>query len=349
VSDLIVDRSRIVARQDCPRMRYWQYDAYGTGISPETTGIALSTGTALHEVIAEFVKTGNMEVALLKNTLEDTDQRALVEGMARGWQLVRWPQLNAEYEVMLDYVETEHLVTLFEDKFDCVKQSIRFDMPLRHRETGQVVILDLKTLSYPSQHWVAKWEHDLQTQLYSRAARQMFGPNCGGVLYDGLVKGSLRVESSSTSPFSGQRIQQSPYCYAYSDGTDYSSSYVGRKGWKKVRVYDHMPMSRWVQQLYMMGVLEEQFVSLPPINPPVTEQESLARQAGQQEVAYALHLVTVNENPELIDSLIPQHTGRCYKYGDDYGCAYRGFCFTRGADPLADGGFIVRVPHHTHG
>ena len=58
------DRSRVLAWQRCPRLRWWNYEYGGRGIVPLNLSIPLTTGAAVHEGLAELVAGNGIEAAL---------------------------------------------------------------------------------------------------------------------------------------------------------------------------------------------------------------------------------------------------------------------------------------------
>ena len=52
---IYVDRSRLETHWRCPRRRWWNYDAYGTGIAPVDTAWSLTFGIICHEGAADLM------------------------------------------------------------------------------------------------------------------------------------------------------------------------------------------------------------------------------------------------------------------------------------------------------
>lgn len=146
----LTDRSRIIAHQTCNRLRYYQYEWNGVGLSPVRSSIPLTVGKCTHaglEILLTAVLKadqkgiqrdakwleGFVDLAVEK-ALSDYDfdcrerslelsesddasyvymeQRALIEAMIRGWCVARLPSFLEEYEVV--EVEREELLTLVE-------------------------------------------------------------------------------------------------------------------------------------------------------------------------------------------------------------------------------------------
>lgn len=291
-----------------------------------------------------------------------TDQMAMLEGMVRLWAKWRLPAILDEYD--LAYFNGEPAI---EQAWEWqmapgLVQRLRMDAILRRKGDGMLHILDYKSAKHVDNAWSAKFEHCLQTELYVQALKEKTGEEVGGMLYEGLVKGAWKVDTAFSSPFCNTRIQASPYCYAYLlDGGDtgkvWSIPYTAKKGFKKVRITDIMPTKEWVEEHLQFAVQpSELFVVVPPITPPPFELERVKRQVITQELYYHQQLAEyrrllragcADEAEDLLDIFAPQVGANCVKYGPDYACPFlEGVCWSRGSQPLEDGGFEKRTPHH---
>lgn len=374
----LIDRSRVEAREECPRMRFLNYDFENEGIESETGSLPLLSGIAIHSaharllagqpletVVSEIIRGYVDEIKLrglfgldVTNTLIK-EQAHLLECMLRVWAATRMPVILAEYEVVS-----------IEQTFDWelspgLAERLRYDVLLRRRDDGLLHILDYKTVAYPSDIWFEKFEHSLQTNLYLQALRERYPDEpIGGILYEGLVKGQFKKDTAKSSPWYGEKLQNSPYTIAYAlrgeVGTIYQSEWTNKKGYVKVRVHEEMTAKEWVEHHLLPGGLamtpvNELFISVPAIMPPFYELERAKLQTVREELAYHRHLGDYRElaafdstNAEpFLDKFAPLRTGRCFKYGADNRCAFIGICFNQGVEPLAEGsGFRKRTPHH---
>lgn len=387
----LIDRSRVVAREECPRLRYLNYDFDGDGLDSTQMSLPLLSGIAIHSAharllageslegvvestISEYVKEieakGLLGLEVTKAVIKE--QSSLLEGMLRVWFAIRMPAILEEYEV-----------ESIEQKWDWemapgLVERIRMDAILLRRDDGLRHILDYKGMGYPSEFFMEKQEHDLQTNLYIQALKEKTGEPVGGIIYEGLIRGVFRKDTAKSSPFYGQKIQQSPYTLAYAlkgeAGTLYQTEYTSRKGWQKVHTYDEMPMKDWVNHYLLAGgdniiLPQELFVVVPPISPPEAELLRTKQQVVFEELQYLDQLERyralvayakappqtatvagsiVEQMAEAdLDRFAPYRTNRCFKFGADYGCKFRSICFNSGAQPLSeDSGFKKRVPHH---
>lgn len=373
---IYIDRSRVESRQECPRLRFYSYDFDGTGIAQAPHSLPLLNGITIHAAharllqglgIDEVIRLARVEYALEMTTVglvgvDDPmplmkEQLAMLEGMVRLWDLWRRPAILLEYTV--ESIEEAWEWPLAPG----LVQRLRMDAILRRKDDGLLHILDYKSLAYPSADWFNKFEHTLQTELYVQALKEKSGEPVGGMLYEGLVKGQYKKDTAKSSPYFEQRIQQSPYCYGWrmaggEVGEDiWYADYTSKKGFVKTRVTDVMSTKTWVEaHLSFLVEPSDMFVVVPPICPPPWELERIKAQVIYQEQEYHRMLANYQElmadglvdlADEMLDRFAPQNGQRCYKYGLDNRCPFvADLCWSQGADPLNDGGYVRRVPHH---
>jgi hypothetical protein len=372
-----LDRSRVVARQTCAKRRYLEYDYKGTGVSPLQTGDALSFGIALHNImqrVLTYAKDGtpidwdaiNAEVTvpyaqqvLVKCNADANykgdpmhkanEQGYLLEMLAYGWAQQRLPKLMEEYDIVS--IEQEFEVGLVAD----VKLMLRIDAVLRHKATGLLYILDFKSLSNLTDDWMVKQEHSAQSSLYIFALEQASGEYVAGIMYEGLAKGISRTEKSEFSPWQGMKLQVTPLCYVYTDGTNVKHEYTKAKGWKKVQAW-HMHSVK--EHYEVLRALYEgdlpQFCVVPPVRPAQHALDRTVKQTIVAEREYYAKVTQVNaafaqgqdiRAQELEDALFELSYGSCYKYGASHACPFTGVCHG-GASPDDETLFVPRTPHH---
>jgi hypothetical protein len=185
------------------------------------------------------------------------------------------------------------------------------------------------------------------------------------------VRGQWKKETAEYSPYSGRKIQMTPYCYGYGnfDGEAPSAEnewkgvqakYTNRKGWTKFRVQDRFSIPEWLQVLNRDGILAEQFISMTPVNPAPEFRQRIRRQRYLNEVRYLTDLEKFNqlraekglEHPDTqmhLDLFAEQNLDECPRYGSEYTCSMAGFCSAPygGLDLISeDGEFEPREPHH---
>jgi hypothetical protein len=387
-----LDRSRIVARQECPRLRVLNYHLGGLGIERIQRSLPLATGIAVHEALAKIL-TGESVDASIESVInayraeitsrgiegvEDTqfligEQSALVSGLIRGWVKVRLPLILAEFEVVS--VEQEFEWELAPG----IVQMMRMDVILRHKIEGTLFILEFKTVANPGYSWQQGWERNIQFMSYTQALREHTGEEVGGVIVEGLTKGSRKLETAASSPFNGRMLQQSPFCYAYRTLIDknpeapmYSGKWQPGKAWTKVAIWEEAGLLKdWIH-LMDEETLRAQFITVPPICPLPEQIKRWRRQVIAAESRFQLGLDALAACEEMLDSLgelvsaddpdfhaalakreeimdfyFPQHDNHCVRYGSP--CAFSDVCFNDlvGEDPIGSGLYQARVPHHT--
>ena len=372
-------RSGVQDRQECPRLSFLSTAIYGTGIQRTSNALPLLRGTTAHAAFARVlsgwdlektVKTMHAEyraaveakgvhgIELESKERFITEQLHLMECVLRGWVRVRLPLILEEEDPVAIEQEWQW------EMAPGVIEPMRFDYIGRRKDTGMLVVRDWKTASSISEDWAVKFEHDLQTNLYVLALQEHTGELVDGITYEGLLVGSYKKETARNVPWTGQKIQQSPYNYGYmlpdtgGNGLHiFQSEYTSKKGWQKFRVAGAVAPDIWLDQLDSENRLEGMFTVVPSISPPPFEMDSIRRQVVSQELKWHESLDRYNELLEAgddeeaeryLDLFAPQHTSRCVKFGADNRCAFYGtVCFTEGAEPLADGLFEPREPHHT--
>jgi hypothetical protein len=187
------------------------------------------------------------------------------------------------------------------------------------------------------------------------------------MIYEGIVRGQFKKDTAKSSPFHGQRIQQTAMAYGYripgEDGINlWRPDYTALKGWTKTPAWDEHTAEEWVMFLEGTGVLHKLFIAGTPVNPPPAFRQSIRRQIAHEEREWYIGLAQFNElrqrhgtdeHPEVQEHLevwAPQKTGRCNKYGEDHKCPFRmgGLCFLSNATELLkeEPGFMPRIPHH---
>ncbi len=350
------DRSRIVAYRNCPRLRWWGYEWEGTGLEPVRKAEALHVGLCVHEAAGNILSGEALEDAI-GGTLESftdglahdapshyvKEQSALVEGLIRLWAVNLLPAMLEQYEVVSVEREWPWMVA------DDLMVMLRRDAVLRDKSDGSLVVWELKTASTLSDDYVKQWRHSGQVLCYVAATEAQYGEPVSGVLFHVLAKGRYVKDDGATSPWQGERIQQSPLCYAYKVSDLIQPKYAP-KG-RKVFVPDHLPLREWVPMLDPTRLV---LVHLEP-GPTTGEMARWTRQTLRQE--YELergcrslrnHVMTDAVRMSEMDKWFPLNDDHCFRFWG-YPCPFEGLCFCAEveADPLASGLYQRRVPHHT--
>ena len=393
----LTDRSRIDTREDCERKRYLNYDfdveGEAIGIQRRSASLPLLNGTEIHEAHARLLANAagfpGAEKWDLESIVEDMkaryrkavedrgvygevdleglirEQTALLEAMLRTFARTWLPRILADYDVVtieqpMDWEMAPGLV-----------QKLRFDTVLRRKGDGQLVILDYKSMAYISDAWQKKLERATQTSLYITAAEELFGEPVE-MAYIGMAKGQWKKETAQAPAWSGEKIQLTPYLYAYANtneiGTIYRTKYTNAKGFKKIRTYEHMTVAEWVSWLFNneRSLVDELFTFMPPFSPTPAERNRRVELIVREELRYIQQirdyeamkreaLETGNEALALkaqkyLDFVAaPMRENSCFKYGASHTCPFYDVCFNEGALEyvLEDGAFVKRDPHHS--
>jgi hypothetical protein len=379
----IIDRSRIVTREECGRKRYLNYDmdvsGQPMGIQRREASLPLLNGTEIHEAHAK-VLAGQPPPAVVEEmqaryreavetrgiyTSDNpehlvNEQTMLLTALLLAFTRLWMPRILAEYEIV--NIEQSHDWVLHPG----LVQKLRFDTMVRRKSDGQLCILDWKSMKSISEAWEQKLERSRQTSLYTQAAEEIYGERVE-IGYVGMVKGAWRKDTAKSSPFYGQKIQASPFLYAYTlDAADlWQSAWTNRKGFRKVRTYEEMPIEKWVDWMFANEpkVVNEQFTFIPPFAPTPRERRRVKELVIREELKYLEDIrlykamrLNADGNPMLeqqaedfLDFVAaPKRDEQCFKYGAENRCQFYDICHTEGAleNLMVGDEFEVREAHH---
>jgi hypothetical protein len=154
--------------RNCPRQYFYQYRAYGTGLSPNHTSVPLTTGQSVHtgvqSIACQYVTTKKVDVneaielakghyieevkkfplINIKDQYQEfvfTEQLALTEALLRTWFLLEWPIILQYYNILA--IEQE-----IEIPIGPVLYQIKPDLILQDKSNRQIVNYSLKTQKY---------------------------------------------------------------------------------------------------------------------------------------------------------------------------------------------------------
>jgi hypothetical protein len=314
---------------------------------------------------------------------EFEQQLDLVMALVYGWALVGWPRYREHYEVV--DIEKEEEIGFLVDGTE-IRLLTRADIIGKVRGTEGYVIHNLKTVTDASQRWRESWRYDQQTLTERLATEERLGAEVIGTVIEGLCKG----KKSEYPKESGFWQHGSPLIWAWADKADGSSlpgesrafyaSYEwtcgeahvfsnGRKcqggkqhrlsGVTKVRVQSEYPggILAWIDFLNVNdhGVLEQQFISLPPLGRSEFEIERWKRQTLPAELKRQRDAEVVNnlflqgkvdEAYRELDFRFPMHTGHgscTNQFGRE--CDYLKVCW-EASNVMDDSIWQPRVPNH---
>jgi PD-(D/E)XK nuclease superfamily len=203
------DRSRISDTEKCDRLRWWRYEAFGTGIEQPGQWLDPLIGTAVHngveallqglplyEAVARAIGTidrAQSEGPILifrlgpDHEADIAEAKLLAEALIRGWAMVRLPKLMAEFEVIA--VERE-MHKDFEFQGHTIRLLTRSDIVMRRKSDGSIFIRNLKTASRVDDKWRSKWRYDMSTFSEALAVEEALGEPVAGTIMEGFIKGS---------------------------------------------------------------------------------------------------------------------------------------------------------------
>lgn len=380
----LTDRTRIVTREECERKRYLNFDmdveGIPLGIQRRSASLPLLNGTEIHEAHAKVLAGQDLDsvVAEMRKRYRDAvelkgiyvsddvdhmvrEQMAMLEALLRAFTRLVLPRILAEYDVV--NIEQSHDWELAPG----LVQKLRFDSIVRRRNDGMLAILDWKSMKSISEVWEQKLERSRQTALYTQAAEELYGEPVE-MMYVGMVKGEWAKDTAKSSPWYGQKIQRTPFLYAYTlDHESYTTAYTNRKGFHKIRTYEEMPIAKWVEYLFKHEpeVVNEQFTVIPGFAPTLRERRRVKELVIREELKFHNDIelykelkakadasgdsILLQQAEDFLDFVAaPLREENCFKYGKDSRCPFYGLCFNEGAmeHVMVDGEFEAREPHH---
>lgn len=387
---IVTQRSRLETFQSCPRKGYLAYLHNGRGVSRRGFDPDLLMGSAIHVGIEHLLKgVGEEEAAAtavihfskaineigLAPMVIETElgfeqipasgpQQAfmvnLVEALVRGFARVRLPKLLEQHRILeVEQEETFHLTEelVFLSRTDFISE---------RKSDGELFIHNLKSVKWPDGAWRKKFHYDQQTLSELLGPEHRYGRKFGGVIIEGLVKGTKNVEYPRSS---GIRYNNSPLVWAWvgPDNPPFPADvrikyeYIDADGrnrrlgptYQRVPAYTVMPLRDWIDKVQAEApeVLEAQFVTLPPVLRNEFEIES-----WKTSTIYSEMEIKINQGhykgwtgprPDVVlDQMFPKHTagGNCLGWGQST-CPFMAICW-EGASPDDKQLYMPRVLNH---
>lgn len=368
---IVFSRSAYSTTDECWRRRWLAYEApNGTdtgvhGWQRRAHAIPLATGAWTHKGLQYLLEGATAYDAAIRASDEYRmiayergldcagdmsfvieEQATLAAGLVYAWGIVRWPQVQHEWEVL--HVEREGQAKLADD----VTLQYRADWIGRRRSDGQVFVWNFKTLSLLDERWLNGWEIDSQVLTEAWAVEAELGMPVAGVIIEGLIKGSRRKDKDEFGQTIGER-QQSVLCYGYHAAgnppltpPEWTHEYKRGKGWQRFSVGTpgHPTFNEWVDAL-PREVVEGLFVTVPPVYRNDAKVLSKLTQMVSREREIAGKAEAVRHDPELLDANFPQHERNCLWPSR---CGFFDLCHTPGvAEDVANSGiYLAREPNH---
>jgi hypothetical protein len=376
---ITTSRSAVASYQQCPRKRYWQYEAPNGTATPgwerRRLALPLVTGIYTHHGLElllggtspteaarsaslayrEEVASRGLAVEVDSSEAEVVEEQAAhVEALVLAWARVRWPQWQEQYELV--EVEKEDRVALADD----VTLAVRADAIVRRKADGRMFVVNFKTVGTADERWLRAWETDMQLMTELLAAEQRHGQEFGGVIIEGLVKGRRMPQKNDVGDVIGY-ADSTPLLYGYKVDAnppltpqEYGWEYTRRKGWHKFKTWRESfsaanptmhGLAYWINWL-PQEVVESQFVVVPPIMRDRDRIESKVRQIVSIERGIHAALNVDGGIGEVgLDLHFPQNERSCHYPSK---CPFYEACFERGTsdDMQGSGLYLPRVDHH---
>lgn len=174
----LVDRSRNITYQRCPRNRYLEYELGGRGIRKIRANIPLIVGTYVHVGLGDLLQGVTVDDAV-KHALDEynlelrrrglelepgedasfaaDEARALIEGLVRAYEIKGLPRLTEQFEVL--EVEREDVWKEFAPGIGWMS---RADGLLLERSSQDLYVLSFKTAAQWDGRTDKQNQHDVQ-------------------------------------------------------------------------------------------------------------------------------------------------------------------------------------------
>ena len=352
---ITISRSSVVTRKTCEMKRFMNYHMKMTpeqgtpGIVPVSAGTSKSLlprvrGQILHaaaeriflnhtwEAITQFI---NDECQVLDESMR-AEQAVLIRRALLGW-------LNQRLEFINDFVTVSSEAEWQWDMDYGINLSLRLDRILRRKSDQALAILDFKTMRAPDKNWIERMQNSEQTHLYIQALRERSNEWVLGMVYEGIIIGSLDDDNHQKSPF--------VRAYAKRNG-EYSPKYIS--GAPVVSTLDWSD-DQWLDWAIRTNILQELYCTTGPLLPPFNQLVGTRNSTVFAELRWygkleqldsieAQYGVDSEDYHVAMERLIEKNPDACLKYGWEYACPYHSVCWN-GAIPDAET-FEPREDHH---
>lgn len=336
---ITISRSAVVTRKTCAMKRYWAYEAphpdapdATRGLTPavEGNGLAKARGTLFHGAMEQVVQGLPLEPYLdREGAALGPEQQTLVRRAAKAWARWRSPELRDRFVPLSAEQEWTWALT------PLVAQSLRMDLILDDRETGELRILDYKTLSRPDPNWTDRLARSEQTHLYIQALKERTGREVS-MQYEGIIIGKQE-----------DGVQKSPFVSAFQKHGALLGGWVS--GAQRISTVD-WDDDQWFDWAEGHALQDQLLCSTGRISPSPHQLLATKHATAHAELQWAdtLARLEAERDPEahalLRETLIERNPDACLKYGVGHACPYVGLCW-HGHRPDTDS-FTPRIDHH---
>lgn len=315
------------------------------GIAPIKEAAALNAGRLLHEDLAAIAEMEDLTPNAIGDVIDQLRQsssppfqsQADMEVLTRrlGWlaasALYLEPSLRKDYENI--QVESEIIL----DRTP-LWVAVTPDRLLRHRQGGYLVYKEYKSTITAGQKWSTHWPYAVQVHIGLKAIEEEFQekPAFGQIV--GMMKGDMR----------DGRLAH-PYVWAYRRGDEWTGDYSKARsaGWDHAPIWEYPGgVMEWVQKLGP-DVAKSQFPHSMPIfcNDFLLDSLITSRTARQEEIERVADECQTNWDTRVV-YFEPRFEQCRPAFGD--ACPFLACCHNASvnANPLANGEYKVREPHH---
>jgi len=338
---IVVSRSAVITRKACAMKRYWAYhaphpdaplDAPVRGLTPTMEGNALAKlrGTLFHNTMEQVVQGHDIDAYVAEAGAPlGLEQQTLVRRAAKAWSRWRSPDLRDRFAPLSAEQEWSWAMSPF------IAQALRMDLILSDRETGELRILDYKTMSRPDPNWTDRLAHSEQTHLYIQALKERTGREVS-MQYEGIIIGKYE-----------DGIQKSPFVSAFSKHGSLSAQWAS--GSQRIPTLDWSD-DQWFEWAEAQSLQSQLLCSTGRISPSPQQLLATKNATAYAELQWADTVARLDAEPDpeaqrlLRETLIERNPDACLKYGVGHACPYVGLCW-HGHQPDADT-FTVRIDHH---
>lgn len=230
------DRSRILAKKRCPRLRFWGYEFQGKGLAPVKKALPLVFGSAFHEAAEDFLTARGVDAAISRvlayldgefaavsvdmeepqTAYNVAEQKAIAEGLVRAWWAFNGERFLDTFEVI--EVEQEGRATL--SAAPELVLMFRPDALVQEKLTGDLYVVSWKTSSTFGKYVTDKCAVDMQSMsevwgiqqsdVETMVETDLTPRQIEGVLYLFAVKGRRTLDD-----YDNIRKQNTPLAYAW--------------------------------------------------------------------------------------------------------------------------------------
>jgi hypothetical protein len=334
---------------DCPKKAWLTFWKDGTGYTKKSLNVEMWIGSMSHSIISRVLGGALIDKAIVDVTnefIQDAVERgldlegdasfileverikALVEGMVRGWFLVRWPLLSGEYDVV--ETEREHIIRLT----DGVEFLFRPDALLERKKDKELAILEIKTSGWINDNYLNAYDYDSQTISLAKCISEEMGRPVTHVQIEVMYKGVTRRSAEGKKYYT-------PFLRGWQnlETTEISYEEVKRKGWREFQVGTLVSAKDWVNNM-PIELLAAQYYSKPVYR-------SLRSEAIWWEQTIDLtRLLSLRVGGG--ESCFHGRFSRyCFDNNYHKRCQFLPYCYGE-IDELLGNGWEVREPHHAN-